>query len=82
MFFDILGNNFSSLDKVIFKSHSELIKHVSAKAAQPGILFFLTFWHHFIEMHLLEGPDKGHSMIYYDGKVRKERKEAFFLKND
>ena len=26
-------------------------------------------------MHLLEEPDQGHSMINYDGKVRKERKE-------
>ena len=24
-------------------------------------------------MHLLEGPDLGHSMIYYDGKVEKKR---------
>ena len=36
---------------------------------------FLTFSHHFIEMHFLEATDIGHLMIYYDGKVRKERKQ-------
>ena len=28
-----------------------------------------------MEMHLHEGPVGGHSIIYCDGKVRKERKE-------
>ena len=26
-------------------------------------------------MHLLEGPDLGHPIVYYVGKVRKERNE-------
>ena len=35
---------------------------------------FLTFSHHFIEMHLLEGPVEGHSMIDYDEEVIMKRK--------
>ena len=26
-------------------------------------------------MHLLEGPDLGHAMIYYDGKLEKKRQK-------
>ena len=53
-----------------FLPQSQLIKQVSPQAAQSDIFVKL----HIIQMmHLLEGPDLGHSMIYYDGKLEKKR---------
>ena len=43
-----------------FFPQSELIEPVSPQAAQPGIHFYC-FHNTQLEMHLLEGPDEGHS---------------------
>ena len=37
------------------------------------VFFHYLISHHFTEIHLLEGPDLGHSMIYFDGKLVKKR---------
>ena len=58
--------------KRIFGPQSELFKPVSPQAAQLGIFVNFTS---FIEMHLLEGPDIGHSMNCYDGKFKKKRQK-------
>ena len=39
---------------------------------QPNWEFFVNFIS-LIEVHLLEGPDLGFSMIYYDEKLEKKR---------
>ena len=60
-----------------FLTLSELIEPVSPHAAQLGNHFFFHF--NQLEMHLLEGPDKGHSngegkYIGRDERNRKKRK--------
>ena len=57
--------------KVWFFTQSELIEPDSPQAAQLGIYFF--FHNKQVEMHLLEGPDKGHSAG--EGKESRKREE-------
>ena len=52
---------------ILFEPQSVLIKPVS-----PIYIFSVNFTS-FIGMHLLGGPYLGHYMIYYDGKLEKER---------
>ena len=55
-----------------FQSQLELIKPRIA-AGSTVRYSFVNFSRHFTKVHLFEGPDLGHSVIYYEGKVRKER---------
>ena len=48
-----------------------LIKPVSPPGSPAR--YYLFYFTSFIEMHLLERPDLGHSMIYYDGKLEEKR---------
>ena len=55
----------------VLKSKQFLLLSRNRLNKQPSKVFFVSFTS-FIEMHLLEGPDLGDSMIFHEGILEKK----------